>query len=80
MVATDRYSAYSWLVPRRRQICWAHLKRDYQAMVGRGGESREVGPALLKQVKRLFKLWHQLRDGNLSGEEFQGAMSWSSRE
>ncbi len=74
VVATDRYSAYNWLDPRRRQVCWAHLVRDFQALVDRGSESAATGQALLKQVKRLFTLWHQVRDGKLSREEFQRAM------
>ena len=28
IIGTDRYSAYTWLNLRRRQICWAHLTRD----------------------------------------------------
>ncbi|CZH39147.1 transposase [Legionella pneumophila serogroup 1] len=27
---TDRYSAYDFLPDRNRQVCWAHLKRDFQ--------------------------------------------------
>ena len=30
--------AYNWLDPLRRQLCWAHLRRDFQAMVDRGSE------------------------------------------
>jgi transposase len=71
IITTDRYSSYNWLVARRRQICWAHLKRDFQALVDRGGESAKTGQALLQQVKRIFALWHQVRDGTLSRVEFQ---------
>lgn len=71
VVATDRLGSYNWLAPRRRQICWAHLRRDFQALVDRGGESSEVGRALLGQVKRLFTLWHEVRDGRLNRVEFQ---------
>jgi transposase len=39
IIGTDRFGAYNWLEGRRRQICWAHLKRDFQAMVERGGDS-----------------------------------------
>lgn len=74
VVATDRYAAYNWLAPRRRQICWAHLARDFQALVDRGGDSAATGQALLKQVKRLFALWPKVRGGELSREEFQRAM------
>jgi transposase len=74
VVTTDRYWSYNWLVPRRRQICWAHLQRDFQAMVERSGESAKIGQALLKQVKRFFALWHKVRDGDLCREQFQSAM------
>jgi transposase len=36
IVGSDRWSAYNWLDPTRRQLCWAHLKRDFQAFVERG--------------------------------------------
>jgi len=39
VVGTDRYAAYNWVDPRRRQLYWAHLKRDFIAFVERGGES-----------------------------------------
>lgn len=58
IITTDRYWSYNWLSARRRQICWAHLKRDFQALVDRGGASAKTGQALLQQVKRLFALWH----------------------
>jgi transposase len=74
IVGSDRYSAYNWLDPAHRQACWAHLKRDFQAFVERGGESKTVGCLLLEEVKRFFALWHRLRDGTLSRTEFQVAM------
>jgi transposase len=43
-------------------------------MAERGGESEEVGQALLKQVKRLFSLWHKARDGDLSRERLAALM------
>ncbi len=66
IIGTDRFGAYNWLPARRRQICWAHLKRDFQAMVDRGGQSAQVGEGLLKEVEEVFKLWPQLRDGKIS--------------
>ncbi len=51
VVSTDRYNAYYWVDPRRRQICWAHLKRDFQAMSERQGESAEIGLNLLLKPK-----------------------------
>jgi len=74
VVTADRYGCYNWLPTRRRQVCWAHLSRDFQAMVERGGESQETGQALLKQAKQLFKLWHKARDGDLSRPRLEALM------
>ena len=32
----------------QRQICWAHLKRDFQKCVDRGGAAAKVGAAGLR--------------------------------
>jgi hypothetical protein len=43
IVITDRYNAYNWLPQRRRQLCWAHLKRAFQAMAdGLCGKSSKL--------------------------------------
>jgi len=74
IVGSDRWSGYNWLDPARRQLCWAHLKRDFQAFVDRRGEAERIGRALLDGVEQLFGLWHRVRDGTLSRTEFQTAM------
>jgi transposase len=73
-VGSDRYSAYNGRDPRHRQVCWAHLKRDFQAWVERGGESAVIGRMLLACLKRFFGLWHHVRDGTLARADFQGLM------
>src|SRR5215211_3380987 len=42
-VCSDRWSAYGRLSAWCRQICWAHLKRDFQKLVDRGGASARLG-------------------------------------
>src|SRR5450756_201788 len=74
IVGSDRYSAYHSLDPLHRQVCWAHLKRDFQAWVERGGESQVFGRMLLAHLKHIFGLWHLVRDGTLSRADFQTAM------
>jgi len=75
IVGSDRWSGYNWLSVLQRQLCWAHLKRDFQAFVDRGGESARLGEALLKQVKTIFELWHKLREEALSRTQFQEQMA-----
>ena len=74
VVGSDRWSAYNWLDPTRRQLCWAHLKRDFQAFVERGGEAERIGRALLICVEQMFSLWHRVQDGTLTRGDFQAAM------
>jgi transposase len=72
-VATcDRLKSYWWI--KRLQWCWAHLRRDFQAMVDRGRPGRAIGASLLAQSDTLFHLWHQLRDGKLTRQRLQQAM------
>jgi len=64
-VNSDRYSAYTWLAIEQRQVCWAHLKRDFTKIAQRSGVSRKLGEALLQQHEQLFELWHRVRDRTL---------------
>ena len=79
-IGSDRWSAYNWLDASRRQLCWAHLLRDFQAFVDRKGESAVIGQMLLKQAAAMFDLWHRVRDGTLSHSDFQQEMRPVRRE
>ncbi|MBX3060355.1 MAG: IS66 family transposase [Anaerolineae bacterium] len=74
VIGSARFSAYNWLDPAQRQLCWAHLLRDFQAFVERKGESAIIGHALLQQASQMFALWYRVRDGTLSPADFQVAM------
>jgi len=74
ILTTDRWSAYNWLENRYRQLCWAHLRRDFQAFVERGGESQALGEALLAYHHQMFSLWHLLEKGQSSRSQFQEQM------
>jgi transposase len=75
VIGSDRFSAYSWLDSSQRQVCWAHLLRDFQAFVERKGESAMIGHALLHQASHMFGLWYRVRAGTLSHGDFQVAIS-----
>src|SRR5213076_1948126 len=80
ILVTDRYSAYNWYPVRGRQVCWAHMLRDFEAMRDRGGRSKKLGDALLAQAHQMFTWWHRVRDGTLKRSIFQSAMTPGRRE
>ncbi len=73
-IGTDRYAGYHWIDPRQRQLCWAHLKREFIAWSERAGETARIGLALLAVEKQLFILWYRVREGTLAWADFQVAM------
>ena len=75
ILVTDRYSAYNWYPVRWRQVCWAHLLRDFAAMRDRGACSEEIGDALLAQAHTMFVWWHRVREGTLKRSSFRSYMS-----
>jgi transposase len=71
VITTDRYKGYLWLPLRQRQVCWAHLLRDFQAMVDRADAGSAIGEELLCCAEDLFTWWYRVRDGTMSRSTFQ---------
>ncbi len=71
VLTTDRYPAYGHLPPGGRQVCWAHLRRDFQAMIDRADEGSPVGDDLLMHADVLLGQWKRVRDGTLSRQGFR---------
>jgi transposase len=64
VLTTDRWAAYNgvgW-----RQLCWAHLRRDFQALIDRGGPAGRIGRDLLSLSDLVFHNWKRIRDGTLT--------------
>jgi transposase len=70
-ITSDRCPAYNWVDIECRQLCWAHLKRDFIQMAERTGVSAEIGQSLLEQEKELFNLWHQFKNDQLNRLQLQ---------
>lgn len=63
IVCSDRWRTYERLAQRFWQICWAHLKRNFQKLAERGGKARAIGRRCLAVLERVFKVWHRFRGG-----------------
>lgn len=65
IICSDRWSAYGQVAVSQRQLCWAHLKRDFQKVLDRGGASTAFAEAGLATVSLLFHWWHAYRGGTI---------------
>jgi transposase len=65
IVGSDRGTMYNWLDRTRRQVCWAHLKRNVQKLVDWGPGPRPIGERLLAIEAEVFHHWHRFRAGDL---------------
>jgi transposase len=63
IISSDRAAVYGQLKLGLRQLCWAHLKRDFQKLVDRGGVGQEYGELGGAVVGILFAEWHLFRGG-----------------
>ena len=57
VVTSDRWWAYNHLPVARRQICWSHLQRDFQAQCEGIGAEHELGQVGLEICDELFFAW-----------------------
>ncbi|HEV3445152.1 MAG TPA: IS66 family transposase [Gemmataceae bacterium] len=71
IISSDRWTVYGRLKLGMRQLCWAHLKRDFQKLVDRKSDAKDVGEMGLGAVEVLFDLWHTFRGGGLSRAQLQ---------
>ena len=71
IVGSDRFSGYAWLEVPWRQVCWAHLKRDFQQMVDWGGAAAPIGTAALAIEQQVFEVWHRFRAGTIDRATLQ---------
>jgi len=75
IVTSDRHRPYLALAPARHQLCWAHLMRNFQALVDRKGQQAAWGADLLALSHIVFRLWHLFREGTIERAELQAAMA-----
>jgi|SRR6267378_4114451 len=66
IVVSDRWCAYRHLPVYRRQLCWAHLRRDFQGLIDLGGKAKKIGLELDLFAEDVFHCWYRVRDGTLS--------------
>jgi transposase len=77
---TDRWSAYKVRAKRYRQICWAHLRRDFQKLIDRGDRGAKVGRRAKEIANWLFAAWRDFKAGAIDRETLQQCLRPVRRE
>jgi transposase len=75
ILCSDRWGVYNNVPAHRRQVCWAHLKRDFQKIVEGGGPSAFVGLKGRKLVKKVFAAWHAFQKGQDTRAQLQAKLA-----
>jgi len=74
IVCSDRWRGYDYLDPARRQLCWAHLLRDFTAHSEGMAEQKQFGNAGLRIAHDLFAAWDSYQqDGDRARLQAQTA-------
>jgi transposase len=75
ILCSDRWGPYNRVPPQRRQICWAHLKRDFQKVIDRGGPDEAVGQEGRRLVRKVFAAWHGFQDGQVTRAQLEAQLA-----
>ena len=70
VVVSDRFPTYA-RAPNR-QVCWAHLRRDMQAMIDRAAGGETIGAKLLHFSGLVFAWWGRFVAGSIHRQTLRG--------
>ena len=73
VLTCDRFSTYARASDR--QTCWAHLRRDFQAMIDRNRGGQEVGARLLWSSRFVFAWWRRFESGSVKRPTLQSSVA-----
>jgi transposase len=71
ILVSDRWCIYDDWDGEFRQLCWAHIKRNWDKQIERGGRAATLGCPWQATQKQVFELWHLFRGGRISRAELQ---------
>jgi transposase len=80
IIHRDRWKPYEQLPNARSQICHAHLRRHFQAMLESVGETATQGAMLKLASDQAFHHWHAFERGEITRAELQRKMGPVKKE
>ncbi len=75
ILVSDRYSGYAFVPWEQRQVCWAHLLREFTAMSEQPQSvPRYVGEQVLARLTEMFSMWRAYRAREMDRQPFFAAI------
>jgi transposase len=71
-IVTDRYPSYNYFPKDKRQVCWAHIARDFEKFAASSdNDTKMLGIKLTNITKSLFNLEKAMQTGSIKMNEFK---------
>ncbi|WP_338851395.1 IS66 family transposase (plasmid) [Alteromonas macleodii] len=74
IVVTDQYAGYHYIDADHRQLCWAHILRNMNALAESWGTNKIYGMKLVRLIRLLFRLQHRFEKHTLSEKAYRERM------
>lgn len=71
LVSSERLKSYQVVPVERRQLCWAHLIRNFRSLSERHGSLAAWAADLLSLSELVFQLWYGFRGGTIDRAQLQ---------
>jgi transposase len=75
IVVSDRWNGYAHLDPTHRQVCWAHVKRDFRKHADGLGEQKTFGEQGVELTRRVFAAWRSFQYEHQDRQRLQAELA-----
>jgi transposase len=75
ILCSDRWRAYDSVPLLQRQVCWAHLKRNFEKLLDGSDQAKLIGRACLDIKDKVFEVWHLYRGGGMKWRALDDQMA-----
>ncbi|MBI4560657.1 MAG: IS66 family transposase [Candidatus Rokubacteria bacterium] len=75
ILGSDRFSVYRDHEAEQRQLCWAHLLRNFKGLEDLGGKAKRLGVEGQKAVEAIFWWWYRFKDGEITRRGLQRGLA-----
>jgi transposase len=75
ILGSDRFSVYRDHDSKQRQLCWAHLLRNFKGLEDLGGKAKRLGVEGQKAIEAIFWWWYRFKSGEITRRGLQRGLA-----